>query len=88
VFVIGLNKGIFPADDLETDQLREKQRLLYVSMTRAKKKLEMYSARIREGKFSFRPALEDGEKDMLEPSPFLEWLPEEHVDFIEKWPHK
>jgi superfamily I DNA/RNA helicase len=88
VFVVGLNKGIFPPNDLAPDELREKQRLLYVSMTRAKKKLHMFSARIREGKFSYQPAPDGQERGVLEPSPFLEWLPKKDVEFEEKWPRK
>jgi superfamily I DNA/RNA helicase len=88
VFVVGLNEGIFPPDGLTADDLREKQRLLYVSMTRAKKRLEMFSARTREGRFSYQAAPDGGERGTLKPSPMLEWLPEEDVECEQKWPRK
>ena len=88
VFVVGLNKGIFPQNGLGADELREKQRLLYVSMTRAKKRLQMFSARTREGKFSYQPAPDGQDRGVLEPSPFLQWLPEEDVEIEEKWRKK
>jgi hypothetical protein len=44
--------------------------------------------RTREGKFSYRPAPEGRDAGVLEPSPFLEWLPKEDVEFQEKWPRK
>jgi superfamily I DNA/RNA helicase len=88
VFVVGLNKGIFPPDDLSADDLREKQRLLYVSMTRAKRRLQMFSARTREGRFSYQAAPDGRERGTLKPSPMLEWLPDEDVEFEQKWPHK
>lgn len=88
VFVIGLNKGIFPPEDLEEEEFREKQRLLYVSMTRTKKKLQLFSARTREGRFSYQPAPDGDKKAVLEASPFLAWLPDVDVEREEKWPHK
>ncbi len=81
-------EGHFPQDGLAADQMREKQRLLYVSMTRAKKKLQLSSARTREGRFSYRAALYSGERDVLDSSPFLKWLPKEHAEFTEKWPYR
>ena len=88
VFVVALNEGIFPPKDLEVDKLREKQRLLYVSMTRAKDKLCMFSARTREGRFSYHPAPDGRDRGALNPSPFLAWLPKEDVEIEEKWPRK
>jgi superfamily I DNA/RNA helicase len=88
VFVVGLNKEIFPPNGLNREALHEKQRLLYVSMTRAKKKLHMYYSRTREGRFSFQQAPDGIDRGTLEPSPFLEWLPLENVDFQERWPGK
>lgn len=88
VFVIGLNKGIFPSGEEKEHELREKQRLLYVSMTRAKKRLHMFCARTREGKFSYQPPADGESIAKLDPSPFLDWLPQEHVQFEEKWPKK
>jgi len=88
VFVVGLNKDVFPPDGTEGDALLEKQRLFYVSMTRAKGELGLFCARTREGRFSFQPAPDGREKGLLEPSPFLKLLPEEHVEIQKKWPHR
>jgi len=88
VFIIGLNKGIFPEERLKEEKLREKQRLLYVSMTRAKKKLHMYYSRVREGRLSFQAAPNGKGRGILEHSPFLEWLPKENVEFEKRWPFK
>jgi DNA helicase-2/ATP-dependent DNA helicase PcrA len=49
VFITGMEEGLFPhsrsTDD--TDELEEERRLCYVGMTRAKKRLYMFSARMR-----------------------------------------
>jgi superfamily I DNA/RNA helicase len=85
VFVVGLNKGVFPPENIGPDELREKQRLLYVSMTRARNTLRMFSARTRKGRYSYQPAPDGEGRGTLEPSPFLEWLPEDHVEVKERW---
>lgn len=85
VFIVGLNKGIFPPSRLSENELLEKRRLLYVSMTRAKKELNILYAHTREGKFSFRPSANGGRRSLLEASPFIEDLSEETVDFVERW---
>lgn len=85
VFIVGLNKGILPQESLGQDELLEKQRLMYVSMTRAKKELHLFYARTREGKFSFQPiSIKNGKRNLLEPSVFIEWL-KDTVEFEEKW---
>jgi superfamily I DNA/RNA helicase len=88
VFVVGLNEKIFPPENLGMQELREKQRLLYVSMTRAKRTLQMFSARTREGRFSYQAAPDGRETGTLKPSPFLAWLPQEDVTAEKKWPYK
>ena len=88
VFLVGMNEGVFPPENLGENELREKQRLMYVSMTRAKKKLLLFSARTREGRFSYQPAPDGAERGVLGVSPFVKWLPEEDVEHEEKWPHK
>lgn len=88
VFIIGLNKGIFPEEGLKAEKLRERQRLLYVSMTRAKKKLHMFYSRTREGRLSFQPAPNGEGSGLLEPSLFIEWIPEKNFEFEKKWPAK
>jgi len=88
VFIIGLNKGIIPEEGIDEEKLRETQRLLYVSMTRAKKKLHMFYSRVREGRLSFQPSPDGEGSGLLEPSPFLEWIPEENFEFEKKWSAK
>jgi len=88
VFVVGLNEKMFPPENLGAQERREKQRLLYVSMTRAKRTLQMFSARTREGRFSYQPAPDGKGRGALKPSPFLAWLPQEDVTREQKWPHK
>lgn len=87
VFVVGLNKGIFPREALCDEDMLEKQRLMYVSMTRAKRRLQLFSARTRKGRYSYQPAPRGG-GDSLQPSPFLGLLPEEDIESEEKWPKK
>ena len=86
VFVVGLNEGVFPFSNLTVDELIEKQRLFYVSMTRAKKELLLFSARTREGAISFMPAPDGESRGVLQPSPFLYWLPEGNIEKIDIWP--
>jgi len=69
------------------DDLLEKQRLFYVSMTRAKKELLLFSARTRKGTISFMPTPDGESTGVLQPSLFLYWLPEENIEKIDIW-HK
>lgn len=82
VFIVGLNENIFPPKGLSDEQRQEKQRLLYVSMTRAKSALNMFSSRTREGQFSYQPPPDGEDRVLLKPSPFLGWLTEENVDLV------
>lgn len=78
VFIIGLDKGIFPRESSnseDSDITQEEQaRLLYVSMSRAKRELYLFHAQTRSGKVSYfrRPYL-------LEVSPFIEAISQEHI---------
>ena len=80
VFIIGLDEDVLPPKDLDSQALKEKQRLVYVSMTRAKNNLNLYHARTRKGALSFLPAPNGEEVGTLQPSPFLDWLPEENTE--------
>ena len=86
VFVVGLNEGVFPPSNLTVDDLLEKQRLFYVSMTRAKKELLLFSTRTREGAISFMPSPDGESTGVLQPSPFLFWLPEGNIEKKDIWP--
>ena len=80
VFIVGLNQYIMPPKDLDKEAFQEKQRLFYVSMTRAKKNLNLFSARTRKGGHSFLPAPNGEGVGTLQPSPFLDWLPKENTE--------
>jgi superfamily I DNA/RNA helicase len=53
VCVIGLEQGTLPKNDLSEEDLAEQRRLMFVSMTRAKKELHLFHARKRSGAVSF-----------------------------------
>lgn len=76
VCVVGLEEGAFPRSDLNEEQLAEKRRLLFVSMTRAKKELHLFHARKRSGAVSFQ-----GRKgsETIPRSSFLESIDEELI---------
>ena len=70
VFITGLEHGLFPHDNAaqERDGMEEERRLMYVAMTRARKRLYLTHAQTR---------LLHGQTRYCVPSVFLEELPEE-----------
>ena len=62
VFVVGLEEKIFPISRDETDSLEEERRLMYVAITRARKKLFLTASKSR---FMY------GKREMTVPSRFL-----------------
>jgi DNA helicase-2/ATP-dependent DNA helicase PcrA len=76
VFVVGLEEGSLPHKNsvLEEDDfgISEERRLFYVAMTRAKRKLFLSYAALRQSGFS---------KEQRKPSRFLKELPD--LDFVE-----
>ncbi len=70
VFITGLEQGLFPHDNAaqERDGLEEERRLMYVAMTRARKRLYLSHAQTR---------MLHGQTRYCLPSLFLEELPEE-----------
>jgi len=87
VFVVGLEKGSFPYPSATGEDLEEQYRLLYVSMTRAKEELHLYSARKRSGAVSYRRRA-SGTYQPGESPDFLDWLPEGSFERLEHWPRK
>jgi DNA helicase II / ATP-dependent DNA helicase PcrA len=72
VFVTGLEEGLFPhRNHLDDDELDEERRLLYVAMTRARKRLVISHAKSR---------LRFGEWEYMQPSRFLMEISEQHLD--------
>ena len=77
VFVAAVEKDLIPhARALEEGEanLEEERRLFYVAMTRARRRLILSACRARRRR---------GELEEAEPSPFLEELPRELLDFQE-----
>jgi DNA helicase-2/ATP-dependent DNA helicase PcrA len=76
VFLPGLEEGIFPSNKSveQKNGLEEERRLMYVAITRAKKKLIMSFAKSR---YIF------GDMQNSLPSRFLKELPESEIDFEE-----
>jgi len=80
VAVVGLSKGLFPRRDAD---VQEESRLLYVAMTRAEKELHLFSARSRPGSITFL-----GASYQLERSPFIDAIPEQHIESKVIYPRK
>ena len=78
VCVVGLEDETIPRKGATGEQLAEQARLLYVSMTRAKKALHLFHARTRSGAVSFKAIHSAAGPHVLEPSPFLAAIKEEH----------
>jgi DNA helicase-2/ATP-dependent DNA helicase PcrA len=77
VFVVGLEKDVFPRPKLTNAQLQEASRLLFVSMTRAKMELCLCQSRTRSASATYLP-----DSFALKPSPFLEVLAPEFTKKI------
>ncbi len=72
VFVVGMEEGVFPAQQADDpDQLEEERRLAYVAITRAKKRLILVSARQR---------MLMGQTASHRVSRFVDEIPPEHID--------
>ena len=70
VYMVGMEEGIFPGNtDENEEEMQEERRLCYVGMTRAKKELILYNARLR---------MLFGRTKPEEPSRFLGEIPEEN----------
>ncbi|MEY3011851.1 MAG: hypothetical protein RIT45_586 [Pseudomonadota bacterium] len=68
-FVTGLESNLIPHNNVDGNE-DEERRLLYVAMTRARKRMSLTYARMR---------MRFGREEIGEPSPFLRHLPREHV---------
>jgi superfamily I DNA/RNA helicase len=77
VCVVGLEEGTIPREGLNDEELAEQSRLFYVSMTRAKEELHLFSARTRSGEISFQQIHGKGGSHMLTPSRFITAIPDD-----------
>jgi DNA helicase-2/ATP-dependent DNA helicase PcrA len=79
VFITGLEQGLFPHDNAaqERDGLEEERRLMYVALTRARKRLYLTHAQTR---------MLHGQTRYCLPSLFLEELPEELLRKVNRAP--
>ncbi len=77
VIITGLERGIFPREDKNDEELEEERRLFYVGITRAQDELYMSACGMRRlyGKTAF-----------MEPSPFLNELNHDEIDILGKKP--
>jgi len=80
IFVVGLSDGLFPDS---SENIEEQGRLFYVTMTRAKKELFLFSTRTRSTKITYKP-----ESFQLEPSPFIAVIPDKHIEMEYRKPYK
>lgn len=74
VFVIGLEDGIIPKDEMSEDEKSEWSRLVFVAMTRSKKVLFLHHSRSRSGDITY------GKTYQLERSRFICHIPGECVN--------
>lgn len=71
VYLVGADETIFPsARSVDSDEIEEERRLMYVAITRAKRKLTIISARSR---------MLFGKTTNLQPSRFLKEIPREYL---------
>ncbi len=77
VFILGLDENVFPSDQAmqNEEQRAEAARLLFVSMTRAKRELYLFHARKRAANITYLK-----KSYQLKPSPFVEVIPEEYIE--------
>ncbi len=80
VFVVGVTDGLMPRPDHD---LQEQARLFYVAMTRAKRKLHLFSSRSRPASITFRP-----DSYQMVPSPFAQVIPATHLESRVIYPKK
>ncbi|MBQ0011380.1 MAG: UvrD-helicase domain-containing protein [Clostridiales bacterium] len=74
VYLVGVDETIFPsARSVDSDEVEEERRLMYVAITRAKRKLTIISARSR---------MLFGKTTNLQPSRFLKEIPREYLNPI------
>ncbi len=79
VCLVGLEEGVVPRTGAAGEALAEQSRLLYVSMTRARRELHLFHCRQRPAWMSLQAIHGPGGSHILKPSRFLQGIPREHV---------
>ncbi|MEO0129702.1 MAG: ATP-dependent helicase [candidate division WOR-3 bacterium] len=76
VFILGLDEGVFPTQSemQNKDECAEAARLLFVSMTRAKRELYLFHARKRSAGITFLK-----KSYQLKQSPFIDVIPNDYI---------
>ncbi len=72
VFIVGLEQGVFPRGADEDERKKEDRRLMYVSMTRARRGLFLCHARKRPGNVAYGAVGLGAHEGVLEGSQFLD----------------
>ena len=75
VCLLGLEEGTLPQTGKGAAELAEQSRLMYVSMTRAKSDLHLFTCRRRPGSTSFQSIHGTSGPHILKPSRFLKFIP-------------
>ena len=80
VFVVGATNDLMPDPNRD---LEEQARLFYVAMTRAKRKLHIFSSRLRPASITFKP-----NSFQMTPSQFVDTIPGDHIEKKSIYPKK
>jgi DNA helicase-2/ATP-dependent DNA helicase PcrA len=80
VFVVGVTDELMPNP---RRNLKEQARLFYVAMTRAKRKLHLFSSRSRPASITFKPG-----SFQMAPSQFVKTIPTAHMEAKPIYPKK
>jgi DNA helicase-2/ATP-dependent DNA helicase PcrA len=80
VCVVGLEEETLPKSGSSPEFLAEQSRLMFVSMTRAIEELHLFYARKRSAATVYRQIYKKGEPPDIQPSRFLNSIPEEHKE--------
>jgi superfamily I DNA/RNA helicase len=80
VIIVGLDKDVFPRENIDASGIEEVSRLFYVSMTRAKIGLHLFHARTREAAITFLTPPKGQKYNILDTSPFIKAIPDDHME--------
>ena len=82
VCLLGLEDGTLPRIGEGAEHLAEQSRLVYVSMTRAKSDLHLFTCRQRPGSISLQSIHGTSGPHILKPSPFLKSIPRKRSKIV------